>query len=242
MAEPTRVDAVSRRTVLKGMAGAAGLVSIPAIIAACSSTTASSAPSCGRQRSSGQCSVASTPPASAAAVGTRDHRKLPHRPRRAGGAGRGQRRVHGGDRHHVVMNTVDHSTFQNQISNYLGGTPDDGVHVVLRLPDEVLRRQGPERPGRRRLGEGQGQLHRRLPEGGRRQRRQGLRHPGRLLPVGRLLSQERLHRQGLHRPGDLGRSQGPLHEDADATASSRSRSATRTAGPRWARSTSSTCA
>ena len=23
------------------------------------------------------------------------------------------------------MNTVDHSTFQDQISNYLGGTPDD---------------------------------------------------------------------------------------------------------------------
>ena len=45
MAEPTRVDAVSRRTVLKGIAGAAGLVSVPAIIAACSSPAASSAPS-----------------------------------------------------------------------------------------------------------------------------------------------------------------------------------------------------
>ena len=40
MAEPTRVD-VSRRTVLKGIAGAAGLISIPAIIAACSSTGSS---------------------------------------------------------------------------------------------------------------------------------------------------------------------------------------------------------
>ena len=44
MAEPTRVDSVSRRTILKGMAGAAGLVSIPAIIAACSSPAASTAP------------------------------------------------------------------------------------------------------------------------------------------------------------------------------------------------------
>ena len=33
---------------------------------------------------------------------------------------------------------------------------------------------------------------------GRRQRRQGLRHPGRLLPVGGLLSQERLRGEGLH--------------------------------------------
>ena len=40
MADPTR-DAVSRRTVLKGMAGAAGLVSVPAIIAACSTPAAS---------------------------------------------------------------------------------------------------------------------------------------------------------------------------------------------------------
>ena len=41
MAEPIRVDALSRRTVLKGIAGAAGLVSIPAIIAACSTPAAS---------------------------------------------------------------------------------------------------------------------------------------------------------------------------------------------------------
>ena len=32
MAEPIRVDPVTRRTVLKGIVGAAGLVSIPAII------------------------------------------------------------------------------------------------------------------------------------------------------------------------------------------------------------------
>ena len=46
MAEPIRVDPVSRRTVLKGIAGAAGLVSIPAIIAcsACSLDRASAAP------------------------------------------------------------------------------------------------------------------------------------------------------------------------------------------------------
>ena len=42
MVEPIRVDSGSRRTVLKGLAGAAGLVSIPAIIAACSTPTATS--------------------------------------------------------------------------------------------------------------------------------------------------------------------------------------------------------
>ena len=46
MAEPTRVD-VSRRTVLKGIAGAAGLISIPAIIAACSTTSSSGAAASG---------------------------------------------------------------------------------------------------------------------------------------------------------------------------------------------------
>ena len=45
MVEPVRVDSVSRRTVLKGMAGAAGLISIPAIIAACSTPAATTAPS-----------------------------------------------------------------------------------------------------------------------------------------------------------------------------------------------------
>ena len=53
MAEPIRVDSVSRRTVLKGIAGAAGLVSIPAIIAACSSTASSGAPASGGAAASG---------------------------------------------------------------------------------------------------------------------------------------------------------------------------------------------
>ena len=47
MAEPTGVDSVSRRTILKGMVGVAGLVSIPAILAACSTTGSSAAASGG---------------------------------------------------------------------------------------------------------------------------------------------------------------------------------------------------
>ena len=41
----------------------------------------------------------------------------------------------------VKVNTVDHNTFQDQISAYLQGTPDDIVHVVRRLPDALLRRR-----------------------------------------------------------------------------------------------------
>ena len=63
MAEPIRVDSVSRRTVLKGMAGAAGLVSIPAIIAACSSTTASSAPSAAAPSTAASAAASSAPSA-----------------------------------------------------------------------------------------------------------------------------------------------------------------------------------
>ena len=56
----------------------------------------------------------------------------------------------------VVLNTVDHGTFQDQITSYLGGTPDTALHVVLRVPDEVLRGAGPRRPDRRRVGQGEG--------------------------------------------------------------------------------------
>ena len=66
MAEPTRVDSVTRRTVLKGIAGTAGLLSIPAIIAACSSSPASTAPST-KPAASAAATVA-PPPSAAASV------------------------------------------------------------------------------------------------------------------------------------------------------------------------------
>ena len=59
----------------------------------------------------------------------------------------------------VKMNTVDHGTFQDQISTYLQRHARRRLHVVLRVPDEVLRGPGPQRRDRRRVGEGQGQLH-----------------------------------------------------------------------------------
>jgi multiple sugar transport system substrate-binding protein len=125
MAEPTRVNPVSRRTVLKGMAGAAGLVSIPAIIAACSTPGAS---------------TASTSPGTSGAPGTA--------PGTSGSPSAATGSVTFGSNYSnldtdtkamqavvdafttktgitVKVNTVDHNTFQDQISAYLQGTPDD---------------------------------------------------------------------------------------------------------------------
>ena len=56
----------------------------------------------------------------------------------------------------VKINTVDHNTFQENINNYLQGSPDEGVHVVRRLPDAVLRRPEPRRGHLRRLDRVQG--------------------------------------------------------------------------------------
>ena len=125
MADPIRVDALSRRTVLKGLAGAAGLVSIPAIMAACSSPAAST--------------VASAPPAASSAASA---------PAASSGASAATGSVTFGSNYSnkdtdtkamqavvdaftaktgiaVKVNTVDHNTFQDQISTYLQGTPDD---------------------------------------------------------------------------------------------------------------------
>jgi multiple sugar transport system substrate-binding protein len=128
MADPTAPRSplespLSRRTVLKGVVGVAGLASVPALIAACGGTGTSAAPATQAPASQGAASA----PASA-------------------GAGGGQVTV--GDYHTdtqgekdgiiavhkaftdatgiaVKDNIVDHSTFQNSITSYLGGTPDD---------------------------------------------------------------------------------------------------------------------
>ena len=122
MADPTR-DAVSRRTVLKGMAGAAGLVSVPAIIAACSTPAASGAPTAGASAApttGGSSAAPSTVATGETTLGSNYSDTLPK------GVLQGivdtftqQTGIT------VKINTVDHSTFQNQISSYLQGTPDD---------------------------------------------------------------------------------------------------------------------
>jgi multiple sugar transport system substrate-binding protein len=115
---------VTRRRVLGGIAGVAGLATVPSLIAACSpaattapstagvtpSTPAASAPAGGASASlvTGSISVGSNhsdPGETAGMKAIND----------AFTAATGIT---------VKMNTVDHGTFQDQITNYLGATPD----------------------------------------------------------------------------------------------------------------------
>ncbi len=124
MAEPTRVNTVSRRTVLKGMAGAAGLVTIPAIIAACSSSTGSAAPSAAAPSAAAPSAAAPSGAAASVATGT-IHMGSNHSDPGEKGAmeaiNAAFKTATGID---PVLNTVDHNTFQDQLTNYLGATPD----------------------------------------------------------------------------------------------------------------------
>jgi len=115
MADPVRIDSVSRRTVLKGIAGAAGLVSIPAIIAACSSTPAASGAPSG---------APSTAPGGSTAVGSVHIGNNHSDPGELKGMQAINAAFQAATGIAVVMNTVDHGTFQDQITNYLGGKPD----------------------------------------------------------------------------------------------------------------------
>ena len=123
MADPIRVDALSRRTVLKGLAGAAGLVSIPAIMAACSTPAAST----GASAPPAATSAASAPAASAGAstaVGSLSVGSYNSDPGPKKGMEDIDAAFQGETGITVALNTVDHNTFQDQITNYLGATPD----------------------------------------------------------------------------------------------------------------------
>ena len=91
-----------------GAAGAAVALSLPALLAACGGASTSSA----------------------GGGGGRLHRHGDARVQRLGrraqeGLRRGLRRVQGDPGLEVKVNTVDHNTFQEQINNYLQGSPDD---------------------------------------------------------------------------------------------------------------------
>jgi multiple sugar transport system substrate-binding protein len=123
MAEPTRVNSVTRRTVLKGIAGTAGLLSIPAIVAACSSPAASTAPSTAPGASTAA-SVAPPPSAAASvAAGTLKIGSNHSDPGEKGAMEAINAAFTAATGITVEMNTVDHGTFQDQITNYLIGVP-----------------------------------------------------------------------------------------------------------------------
>src|SRR6478735_3167416 len=116
---------LTRRRVLGGMAGVAGLAAVPSLIAACS-PAASTAPAA---------STGSAPSAAASAGGG----ESPSAAAAAGNVSVGSNHSDPGEKTGmeqinaaftqatgitVKMNTVDHGTFQDQLQNYLTGTPD----------------------------------------------------------------------------------------------------------------------
>src|SRR5512146_661913 len=127
MVEPIRVDSVSRRTVLKGMAGAAGLISIPAIIAACSSSSATTAPTEAPSVAPSEAapSVAPSEAAPSVAAGSITLGSNYSDPVPKGVLAGIVDTFTQQTGITVKINTVDHGTFQDQISSYLQGTPDD---------------------------------------------------------------------------------------------------------------------
>jgi multiple sugar transport system substrate-binding protein len=118
MAELDQVRSVSRRTVLKGLAGTAGLVTVPAIIAACGPGAATTAPSAAAPTTGGESAAPSA--AGEISFGSNYSDETPKNAMQAVvDAFTEQSGIA------VKVNTVDHGTFQDQISSYLQGTPDD---------------------------------------------------------------------------------------------------------------------
>jgi multiple sugar transport system substrate-binding protein len=132
---------LSRRSVLKGLAGAAGLAVVPgALLEACSSKKKS--PAAPSSAAAGASTSAPAPATtSAAAASTSAAAPVSSAPAAAGGSitfgsnysdpapkTNFANLVAGAQKStgvNITVNTVDHNTFQNNISTYLQGTPDD---------------------------------------------------------------------------------------------------------------------
>ncbi len=127
--KPSVIDqAISRRRVLAGMAGVAGLIAVPSLLAACSTgATTAPSPSAGASTAASPSAAASAAASAspAASLGGSLHIGSYHTDP---GETPGQKAVDAAFTQatgiSVVETIVDHSTFQNQISNYLGGKPD----------------------------------------------------------------------------------------------------------------------
>jgi len=104
---------VSRRDILKGMAVVAGAAALPTILAACGTSTATTAPGGG---GGGGGAVTGT-------VTVGSNHSDPGEAKGMAAVNAAFIAANPGAK--VTMNTVDHGTFQNQISAYLQGTPED---------------------------------------------------------------------------------------------------------------------
>jgi len=113
---------VTRREVLKkGLIGAAGLTVLPSVIAACTTATATTAPASTAAKTAGPAPTKNPDALTGKVTIGNNHSDASDL--------RGMNAVN--DAFAVLtglvptMNTVDHGTFQDQINNYLGATPDD---------------------------------------------------------------------------------------------------------------------
>ena len=142
---PGAQSPLSRRSVLKGLAGAAGLVVVPgALLEACSSSKKATAPA----SSAPAATTSATAASSSAAVAASSSAAVAPASSAGGGGGAATGTITFGSNYSdavpkaafasmiggftsanpnakVTINTVDHNTFQNNINNYLQGTPDD---------------------------------------------------------------------------------------------------------------------
>jgi multiple sugar transport system substrate-binding protein len=99
----------SRRSALKGLAATAGLVTIPGVLAACSSSSSAAGGGSSSSAAGGTISFGSnySDPAPKQAFAA-----LVSNAKKSTGVS-------------IAVNTVDHNTFQQDITSYLQGTPDD---------------------------------------------------------------------------------------------------------------------
>ena len=118
MDDHNRAGQVTRREVLKkGLIGAAGLTVLPTVIAACSST-ATTAPTTAPNATTAP--VVTAAPAASISLGSNYSDAIPKKAMQDMADAFTKK---SGTK--VAVNTVDHGTFQDQISSYLGAKPDD---------------------------------------------------------------------------------------------------------------------
>ena len=237
MADPTERLPVTRRTVLKGIAGTAGLLSVPAIVAACSTPSGgSAAPSAAASAAPQHRRAASSaPPATGStSLGSNYSDEVPKTAMQAVvDAFTAETGIA------VTVNTVDHNTFQDQISSYLQGTPDDTFTWFAGYRMRFFADQGLAGDLERRVGD---DLERTTPRRSRPPRpatTASSTSSRSTTTRGSSSTEEPVRGEGLHRPHDVGRVHRPGRQDEDRRPRADGLRATATAGRRWAPSTSS---
>ena len=126
---------VTRRQVLGGMAGVAGLAAVPALVAACGpGATTTSSPGTSQPPASQPAAAEPAPAGGEVTFGSNASDAVPKAAFEKVFAA--FKAASGID---VKVNTVDHGTFQDQISSYLQGAPDDGHALALPAFDDTAR-------------------------------------------------------------------------------------------------------